>query len=189
MIMRLLIGSSLCVCAMFVTGFSMAQEDESRDGTAESFPARTARPVPPAPPARFEQVRTSPGSERGLVQDESRLVQYDPFGGTFWYPGDTKEEAQEALRKTHELQSFITKASRLLRSDDADTKEKAQEDLRKAIGELFDLRSKVRKKQIKDLEERLAKLRKQMEQREDKKADIIRLHIQTIVNQANGLGF
>ena len=187
--MRLLIGSSLCVCAMFVTGFSMAQEDESRDGTAESFPARTARPVPPAPPARFEQVRTSPGSERGLVQDEGRLVQYDPFGGTFWYPGDTKEEAQEALRKTHELQSFITKASRLLRSDDADTKEKAQEDLRKAIGELFDLRSKVRKKQIKDLEERLAKLRKQMEQREDKKADIIRLHIQTIVNQANGLGF
>lgn len=181
MIMRSLIGSSLCLCAMFATGFSMVQENESRGGTAESFPA-TARSVPPAPP-------TTP-ARLGQVRSENRFVQEDPFGGTFRVEnGRVRKNDTTVLGTERGLQSTITKASRLLRSDDADTKEKAQEALRKAVGELFDLRSKVREKQIKDLEERLAKLRKQMEQREDKKADIIRLHIQTIVNQANGLGF
>ena len=186
--MRSLIGSSLCVCAMFATGFSLVQEDELPRQTAEIVSPRSPRPVPPAPPATpagLRQVRTSPGFENLFVQDLQ-----DPFARTVRVNNGRVSTRNEVLRKKeHGLQSAITNASRMLRSDNADTKEKAQETLRKAVGELFDLRSKAREKQIKDLEERLAKLRKQMEQREDKKADIIRLHIQTIVNQANGLGF
>ncbi len=76
----------------------------------------------------------------------------------------------------------------LTSSKEAD-REKAEDALRDAAGELFDMRTKTRRKQIEELEKRLAKLRAQLDKREEKKSEIIRLHVQTIVNEADGLGF
>lgn len=180
--MRSLISSSLCVCAMFATGFNMVQEDIFGERPA----ARPVPPAPPAVPARLGEVQL-----RYSNLNKTFGVENDPFDSDpVWRIQNGELKRHDPVQKAERsLQVRITKASKQLKSDDAATKEKAQEELTKAVGELFDLRSKTREKQIKDLEQRLARLRKQMDQREDKKSDIIRLHLQTIVNQANGLGF
>ncbi len=87
------------------------------------------------------------------------------------------------------MQAQIDSAVRDLKSDDDEKKAAAEDKLREAVEGMFDLRSKSREAQIKDLEKRINSLRDQLQQRRDKKAEICRLHAQTLVNQANGLGF
>ena len=52
---------------------------------------------------------------------------------------------------------------------------------------MFDERTTTREQQISDLENRLQKLRDQLEARKQKKAEIVRLRLQTLINEANGL--
>lgn len=193
--MRVFLTSGLCVSAMLATGFSLAQEPAAvtRSFSSNSFPigqnqspaadtdSRTpSRPAPPVAPSPFSSaVQATSPRWRGPGLFNSNVAQPGYFYSTS--RGSSKEERA--------VQKRIDTAQRQLTSEDIDAKDKAQEELKAAVGELFDMRTKSRRKQIEELEKRLAKLRKQLDQREDKKSEIIRLHVQTIVNQANGLGF
>ncbi len=173
--MRSLITSSACVAAMFATGFTAAQQDE--DFLTSSAPATVAWqselpavPVAPAPPLSFGPRQRDPFA--GSVAAHPALM--DRLVGS-------KEE--RAVKKK------VSTATRMLKSQDEATRTEGEDQLKDAVGELFDLRTKSRRKDIESLEKRLAELRKQLEKREDKKGDIVRLHVQTLINQANGLGF
>ena len=116
--------------------------------------------------------------------------------GLFLLPGSMPSDMEpqdpfDQLRQSElsQLLQRITKAKRNLASDDAEEQKQATIELEAAVTELFELRAKERLKQIEELEQRIAKLREQMERREEKKSEIIQLQVQTHINQANGLGF
>jgi hypothetical protein len=61
--------------------------------------------------------------------------------------------------------------------------------LEKAVNKLFDEDMKAREAELTKLEERLKKLKDQLERRRKAKADIIQLQIKVLANEAEGLGF
>ena len=65
----------------------------------------------------------------------------------------------------------------------------ATEELRSMLNEQFEKRMVQREKQIEELEMRIKKLRSQLEVRRDAKKKIVDLKLQTLVNEAKGLGF
>lgn len=89
--------------------------------------------------------------------------------------------------KEQELNRQISAATRDLRSPDEGKRLTAEETLQTSLEQLFDERTTTREQQISDLENRLQKLRDQLEARKQKKAEIVRLRLQTLINEANGL--
>ncbi len=61
--------------------------------------------------------------------------------------------------------------------------------LEAAVTKFFDEDQKVRETELAKLEERLKKLRAQLDRRSKAKADIIQLQLKVLVNEAEGLGF
>ncbi|MCR9202495.1 MAG: hypothetical protein NXI04_27965 [Planctomycetaceae bacterium] len=82
--------------------------------------------------------------------------------------------------------SDATKALAAAKGDDIAEAETALED---ALSELFDQKTAVREAKIEKLEKELAELRDQLDQRIDQKNRIVRLKLQTVVNEAKGLTF
>lgn len=74
-----------------------------------------------------------------------------------------------------------------------DAPEEKKADLTKqleaAVASYFDDDMKTREAELTRLEERLSKLRSQLDRRRKAKADIVRLQIQVLANEAEGLGF
>lgn len=72
--------------------------------------------------------------------------------------------------------------------DDA-SREKVSEKLTAELDTLFQRDIDRREKEVAEAETRVKKLREQLEKRKNAKKQIIDLHVQTLVNEANGLGF
>ena len=191
--MRLLITTAFAASALLASGISLPQ-DRSDDLPAV---AETA-PRPAQSPRRPARTTTVRGTSRPIILGHSRFPEapsapvaplaLSPFGnaqqdGLFYSTRWGKSKEESATQKR------ISAAVKSLKSDDREKRAEAEDQLRDAVEEMFDLRSKTREKQIKDLEKRIDALRDQLQQRRDKKAEICRLHVQTLVNQANGLGF
>ena len=106
------------------------------------------------------------------------------FPGTRTFRERSKPSSEEA-----QLNSTIRQAMQNLKSPESSKEAAAVETLRQSLKELFDIRSGARAKQIADLESRLQKLREQLNERNTRKAEIVDLRVQTIVNEANGMTF
>lgn len=166
--MRFLATTTIGMLALFATGFATTQQAQT----------------PPAPPTGPAEPAVAPGPVTFPRAVQAPAA--DPFGpGLFYQRGRWAGNSSTESKHNRE----ISKAIAGLKSKDADKRQEAEDQLSAAVGKLFDARTETREKQIKDLEERLAKLRRQLDERKDKKAEICRLHVQTLVNQANGLGF
>jgi len=187
--MRLLITSAFAVSAIVTTGFMVPQEPQE---PARPRPKRASSFQTPAALAPTWRIT----NQRPVVGQIAPAVTYpkppspsvaSPFAGVsqnrLFYSTRTSS------REERGMQTKIDSAVRDLKSDDDEKKAAAEDKLREAVEEMFDARSKSREAQIKDLEKRINSLRDQLQQRRDKKAEICRLHVQTLVNQANGLGF
>ncbi len=83
----------------------------------------------------------------------------------------------------------VTRATNMLRTVSPDKRAQAQQELQTALEALFEIRTKSRESQIAALQKRLETLRQQLNERTAKKVEIVRLRVQTLVNEANGLGF
>lgn len=158
------IALSLCLAAVVLVGVSAVESSGQQAGassgtTTRNFAVQSASPF-----------------------DRAAKVNYPLFSQNFASAYGSNKETREVSRR-------ISKAVAGLKSDDAAKRDAARADLEKATGELFDLRTKSREKQITDLEKRLRVLRDQLNARTEKKAEIVRLRIQTLVNEANGLAF
>lgn len=161
--MRSLFTSVICIAAMFATGFTVTQQNGAFDNV------RPAVPVAPVAPTVNPFRRTVSPGDFGQVRNS--------------FPSSRNNSEERSANQK------ITAATRMLKAEDAATRSRGKDQLQDAVGELFDIRTKSRRTQIESLEKRLADLRSQLEKREGKKSDIVRLHVQTLVNQANGLGF
>jgi hypothetical protein len=68
-------------------------------------------------------------------------------------------------------------------------KESAKKDLSQALDKLFQRDLEQREHQVTEIEARVKKLRDQIEKRKAAKAEILSLHLKTIINESEGLGF
>lgn len=179
--MRALSGFVICACAAVATAFSPMQQEDPFGGRprAMAIPAPAA-PLPPAAPVGISGNASTINSQNGLTTAPGQNLRSRYY---YRYGGNATTKAERKLT------AKIGDLKKKLASDDAEVREAAEGELEGAVGELFDMRTNTRKEQIKDLEKRIATLRKQLEKREDNKSEIVRLHVKTMVNESKGLGF
>ena len=79
--------------------------------------------------------------------------------------------------------------SQLRETEDEAKKADLTKQLEAAVAKHFDEDVKARETELTKLEERLKKLRAQLERRSKAKAELIQLQIKVLVNEAEGLGF
>jgi hypothetical protein len=96
----------------------------------------------------------------------------------------------QVSNEARELQIQIRQLTQKLRDATDDTsKADLTKQLDAAVGKYFDEDMKGRESQLSQLEERVTKLRSQLDRRRKAKDDITKLQTQVLVNDADGLGF
>lgn len=101
----------------------------------------------------------------------------------------SNHEAKRFEAHEIELQNGISLAISQIAASDELVRKTGIKDLESSLDKLFDVRTSSREAQIADLETRLKKLRDQLEERKNRKTEIVGLRLQTILNEANGLSF
>lgn len=104
-------------------------------------------------------------------------------GGGFSFAGPRLA----VLAGTH--QALKKAAEDVQNAKDDDAKSAARKKLSELVDKAFEEDMTERQKELKQLEERLAKLREQLSRRKEKKQDIVDLQIKVLLNDADGLGF
>ena len=92
-------------------------------------------------------------------------------------------EELEAFKK---LQAAIQQLST---GKDDETRKAAADTIQQQLTTQFEADLKQREKELEEVEQRVKSLREQLDKRKAAQADIINLRLQTLVNNANGLGF
>lgn len=93
---------------------------------------------------------------------------------------------EEELAKAKELQDAIQS---LKTSNNEVARKKATEFIQQQLASQFEVDLKQREKELTEVEQRVTKLREQLDKRKAAQKAIIDLRLQTIVNDADGLGF
>ena len=193
-------------CLIAVTGFAgvgMTQEDQFNteadwpdsnqyrdeprsvgppsNGFSNSNQRRQNVPVPRNSQQFFdleENVRRHPNADRQVFRSRmrSRTVME-----SYLEPVPPEEIEESRLLQTA-IQSLND------RSSDAD-KKKASDVIQEQLKRQFERDLKQREKELAAVEKRVLKLRQQLDKRKAAQKDIINLRLQTLVNEANGLGF
>lgn len=102
----------------------------------------------------------------------------------------TMSFAKSVVFKKNQLQETISQVSSQLKtSQDQAEKEALKENLRKELQEFYELELSAREFKLKPLEDRVKKLRGQIDKRRAAKEEIVDLQLQLIMNQAEGLGY
>jgi murein L,D-transpeptidase YcbB/YkuD len=118
---------------------------------------------------------------------EGARFRQDPFSGWAGPPGpffaSGSKGIQRHLTQIQEAAEFYCDAK-----DGAD-KEQALKRLRDLSSKYFEEDMDVRKKELVEIEARLAKLRSQLDRRRAKKDEIVDLQVKVAINEAEGLGF
>jgi len=117
-----------------------------------------------------------------LPRNEITIGKYpDPANVTIQYvPGLSGENAAGGE---------IGRLMNQLREADDAKKPELTKQLQTAVDKYFDDDMKARETELTKLEERLSKLRNQLDRRRKAKAEIIQLQIKVLLNEADGLGF
>ncbi len=92
----------------------------------------------------------------------------------------------EEIAAAKKLQDAIT---RLNSSEDDDAREKAKDLIQEQLKIQFEHDLKKREAELAEVEKRVKTLREQFDKRKAAQDDIIKLRLQTLVNEASGLGF
>lgn len=110
-----------------------------------------------------------------------RSFDSNPFGGN---------APATVIRARVNQASAIRKAAEAVHAAKGEeAKSDAQKQLTKLLNEAYDMDMGEREKELKQIEERLTKLRELLDRRRAKKQDIIDLQVKVALNEAEGLGF
>jgi hypothetical protein len=132
-----------------------------------------AQPVPPGAPNVMLQ--TAP-------QNVPLVPMYYPSTGTRTY-------ALSAAPGTAAQSEVAQLVKQLEDAEDSAKKVEITKKLETAVGKAFDQDMETRESDLTKLDERVKKLRGQLDRRRKAKEDIIQLQIKVLVNEAEGLGF
>lgn len=125
-------------------------------------------PVQPQPDQKF----TPPMRARAVRRTVLETV-YEPI-------------PPEELDARKKLQAAIQELSS---GKDEESRKAAADTVRQQLTTQFEADLKRREKELEEVEQRVKSLREQLDKRKAAQADIISLRLQTLVNNANGLGF
>ena len=169
------------------SGFRSSPDDVIRLGSGGSNAARARRR------RSGNSDESSSGSGFGgfgLGGGAGRVNNDDDRGGGLFDRGSRRNQQEDhftqKLRKAEEDAQIL---ARHLKQVPAEKRADVARQLDEALQNLFDVRTEMRETQIADLEKRIQTLRTQLQERVEKKTDIIQLRLQTLVNEANGLTF
>jgi hypothetical protein len=143
------------------------------DAPSEPFgPAR--RPSPPAGGISWGGGRSGGAGRIGAFGGR--------MGGGMLHPPMSEEEMQES--------DALHQAVDKLKSAKSDAeKTSATKEISQLLEKLFQRDLEHREHQVTEIEARVKKLRDQIEKRKKAKDDILTLHLKTIINESEGLGF
>ncbi len=98
---------------------------------------------------------------------------------------------EEEMKRLNASRQAVREAQSKLRSPDASDSEKkeARESIAKYLKDEFERDQKTRREQVERLEEQVAKLRAQLDKRQESQSKIIELRMQLLENEADGLAF
>ena len=107
--------------------------------------------------------------------------------------GGWEDVSASVVLKTHggpePMHQIREAAAALSAADDDDAREDAERELNELLNEYFEEDMKRREQELAEVEARVKKLRELLERRREKRDDIIRLQIEVLRNEADGLGF
>jgi hypothetical protein len=110
-----------------------------------------------------------------------------PYGAGFasprmMPPGRMSKEAELNAKVQEALDKYTA-------AKDDEAKQAARKQLQGALTDLFDARQKEREEEIKQIEERVAKLRETLKKRESMRQELIEHHLTTLIQDMEGLGW
>jgi hypothetical protein len=133
-------------------------------------------------PDRDEQVRQT------IVRTLQTGAEQQPTKNSPWYWGGSA--TYSGGRSGPNPSSAIRKAAEAVRdAKGEEAKSAAQKKLTELLGKFYDDDMVQREHELKQIEERLAKLRELLDRRRTKKQEIIDLQTKVALNEAEGLGF
>jgi len=149
-------------------------------------PASSAGPVPGAAPPKSSVTFEPMPIDSGIPAPTSprRMRQVRRFAPVEYLVAEPIPEAE--LIETQRIKALEPKL-KLPKGEPA--KEVAVRELAGLLEKSFDRDLERREKQILQVEERIKRLRDQIERRKTAKKEILNLRLQTMVNEAEGLGF
>ena len=99
-----------------------------------------------------------------------------------WGSPHSSEDA-ELERKTRRSVEALKKA------ESSEKRLAMRDELEQLVDQHFDVRMKNREEQINQIEKKLRRLKDEIEKRRRRRDEIVQLRLQTLINEANGLGF
>ena len=169
----------LLVAELLIAGPALAQV-ETEPPAAPRFPepSRIQLATPYGPLATTPRLQDSSlviwGEQNGFVQSPNAV------GFTYYQPSREEQELQGQVREL---------VAKIKENDDSSKEAELRTELKSLLEKVFDARLTPREKQIKALEEQLAELRNSIDERKQRKDEIVELKLKSLVNQAKGLGF
>ncbi len=112
---------------------------------------------------------------------------HSPFAGWAETPGPFSVSGPKGIQR--HLTQIQEAAEYYCDAKDGADKDKALKRLHDLASKYFEEDMEVRKKELADIEARLAKLRSQLDRRRAKKDEIVDLQMKVAINEAEGLGF
>jgi len=176
-----------CAALLFSVGVS-AKTALTQDPTDERFD-RPAKPKATSPKGMFQTDRFfDEGSKTAQPRpDEIPRVLARPRRVTRAVTETILEPIPpEELEAHKKLQAAIQQLST---GKDEESRKEAADTIQQQLTIQFEADLKQREKELAEVEQRVKSLREQLNKRKAAQADIINLRLQTLVNNANGLGF
>jgi hypothetical protein len=109
---------------------------------------------------------------------------YGPGLAPVYMPGGRRDSREAELNA--KVQDALNKYT--VAKDD-DGRQAAKKQLQAALTDLFDVKQKEREEEIKQIEERVVKLRETLRKRDSMKQELIEHHLTTLIQDAEGLGW
>jgi len=123
-------------------------------------------------------------------EQQPQLPQNSPYGNNPFGGGSGGSSFFSAGRPRTNVTSAIRKAAEAVRDAKGDeAKSDAQKKLAELLSKCYDDDMVQREHELKQIEERLTKLRELLDRRRTKKQEIIELQTKVALNEAEGLGF
>lgn len=154
-------------------------------------PAPATAPAPPlavAPAQTTGQVPLPRPNSLPQVYTERIGYEYDWSAPNSQVSGPIVARYQQ-WSNPEERQAFAKAYAAYQAAKDEDSRTKAAEELKAGLAKQYDSFIDGQAKQIAELEERLAKLKEQLEKRRAAKERMVDLKLQMVLSQAEGLGF
>jgi hypothetical protein len=189
------LAASMIACPWFVAqepnlGKSEKQVDATSsplpsgytEGTRYEYENRYRGDSVAVPVLPSGQMALPTGQGNGAFNSSGMIAAWEMENGKWVLKYQPIEKAELATAYRQAYQAYQAAA------DDA-AKSKASAELKANLEKQYDLFVEGQKKQIEDLEARLAKLREQLDKRRTAKERVVELKLQMVLSQAEGLGF